>query len=1208
MSSPNSYPTIDYEDVNGRVHFPTSNLPITTAVDAVVLTATDLLNEIITHSVTTDKSLTLPDAATLIAELDVFGDVSVASAIDFSIIATPGFTTTIVTGSGGTIIGGADVTESALYRLIITSLVVGSESYQLIRLSGGKPEFNVCPEIFTTATNATALSATDNLRGVIIHDITTNLSLQLDTAANLLTAFGPTSQVGSYTDFTITTTAGLITTVATGTGGTLVGSDNVDGSGRFRIQFTNVSTTTETYNLIRLASNAPTTATLPAPVAITAANPGALTTADILAKNVFYTASSSQSATLPTANQIVAALGGNGIPIGTFVKFTVIATRGFVLRIFAGTNGTLLGSDRVEYSGSFTIIVTDSGAATETYQVIREDSGEQALEFCSTPITSTPINKTPLASSDILSEVISYDADENTTAQMPAASTLLTAIQSFRGHPLDLNSSLEFTIVATPGYKLTIGTTDPSVTALGSMSLDDSATFKIIFTNVTGASEAYTILRLSGGDPNLQFCAAPVTTATNGPMTAAEMVSGTILFDQTSDQTESFPTPSSLITELAAAGQAADVGSCIDFTVVTTSPFSVTFTAPVNVTLNGSGFITSSGSFRAILTSVGPDQYVVTRKDFSSPATSPITFTSKTDADHNPITSAELLSGVILQTVNSADRTLTLDTASNLVAASSPSVGEAVEFTVIGTEQFRSTVAVAAGGTLNGSGVVASSGSFKLIFTNVTATTEAYELVRLDHGGVDLFPRSSDTIAALADADVVLTAAQVVGDRFIRQATLTADRVLTLPSAAAIKTEMGDVVDGTSIDFTIVTDQPYRATIAVGAGGTLYGSTVVKNSASFVLVLTTNGTAYNVFRLDSDDSDFSRTTSAILTTAAGSLTGAELAGNRVINHSPLTADTINTLTLPDTATIAAAMATTAIGSSFEVTFVTDPTAQTQIVLDAEGTLVGGSLISSSASFRVVLTGAATYDVIRLSASTNTTMTPTTSAAAAFAPTVAQVLTGFISHTASAAGATETITLPTAALLVAGTPDALIGTTLDVVVTAIDGPKQVIAGASGTLITGHNDIVAHASAGVFRVRFTNVTAASEAYDLFRVGSGSAPLPLTIAPAAVKDITGGVTLTVPEIQAGLVSFNAGGPDTATLPTAVAIDTATGLFTVPGSTIDFSVINDAGSGGTVTVAVGTGGTANAESVLGVAVGTSGQFRLRMTSTTTYDLFRIA
>lgn len=1208
MSNPFSYPTIGYEEFNSKVQFPTSKFPITTAADAITLSSADLLKEIITHLITTDKSLTLPDAATLIAEWNDFGEVSAGTAIDFSLITTAGFTTTIMPGVGGTILGGADVTESGLYRIIITDINVGSEAYQLIRLSGGKPEFNVCPDLFTTATNATALSATDNLRAVIVHDISTNLSLQLDTAANMLTAFGPTTQVGSYFDFTIVTTAGFITIAVPGTGGTLVGSDTIDGSGRFRIQFTNVGTATEAYNLIRLASNASAVPTVPAPVTVTAANPGLLTTSDILDKNIFYTATSSQTVTLPTANQMISVLGGNGIPVGTFTKFTLITTRGYVLTVVAGTNGTLLGSARIEHSGTFTIIVTNSGAATEAYQVVREDSGEPSLTFCQTPITTAPINKTPLAASDILSEIFTYDASQNTTAQMPAASTLLTAVQSFRGYPLAVGSCFEFTAIATPGYKLTIGTIDPSVSALGSMSLDDSATFKIIFTNVTGASEAYTVVRLSGGDPNLVFCAPPVTTATNGPMTAAQMVSGTVLFDQTSDQVETFPTPTALITELSNAGNAADVGSCLDFTVIPTAPYKVTFTAPANVTLNGSGEITNAGSFRAILTSVGPDAYVVTRKDAAGPPTVPITFTSKTDADHNPILASELLTGVILQTANTDDRTLTLDTAANLVSATSAVVGTFIDFTVVATEEYRTSVSVAAGGTLRGRGQVSSSGRFRLIFTNVGGGTEAYELIRLDHDGLDHFPRSSSTVVSIADADTLLTASQVVSGRFIQQAVLTADRILTLPTAAQIKAEMGNVVDGTTVEITVITDQPYRSTLAMGAGGTLYGSGLVKNSGSFILALTTNGTAYNVFRVDSDDTDFSRTTSTVLTTAASSLSGAQLAGNRVIRHSPLTADTINSLTLPNTATIAAAMGTTAAGASFEVTFVTDPTAQTRIVPDAEGTLVGESLIESSASFRVVLTGAASYDVIRLSAPTNTTMTPTTSAAAAFAPTVAQVLTGFISHTASVPGATETITLPAAAALVAGTPDALIGTSIDLVVAAIDGPKQVIVGASGTLVTGHNDIVSHASAGVFRIRFTNVTPASEAYDLFRIGAGSSPLPLTVAPPAVKDITGGVVLTVGEIQSGVVSFNAGGPDTATLPSAVAIDTTASLFTVPGSTIDFSIINDSGTGGTVTLAMGTGGTANAESVFTVVVGASAQFRLRMTSTTTYVVYRIA
>lgn len=1454
-----NYPTIDYEEFPDSAPFPRVPLPISTASNAMTITTDQLLAGVINHVITSDKSLTLPDADTLYADLSSHGFTTVGAAIDFTIITTAGFTTTVVPGSGGSSLGGVDVTDGALFRIIMTNIDSGSESYTLVRLSGGKPELNLCPSPFTTATNATSLIAVNIFRGVITHDITTNLSLTLDTATNVLAAAGPTTQIGSYFDFTIITTAGFITTVVPGTGGTLMGSDTVDGSGRFRIQFTNVTSGTEAYLLIRLASDAPGTATIPAPVTVTAANPGLLTTADVLDKNVFYTATVNQTVTLPTAAGLVTVLGGNGIDIGTFTELTVVTTRGYILTIAAGTGGTLLGSARIEHSGTFRFIITNSGVGTEAYQVVRLDSGEPALKICGNPITTTPINKSPIASSDILSQVFVYDADQNNTAQLPAASTLLTAWTSSLGHPVSVGACLEFTAIATPGYKLTLGTIDPSVTAFGSMALDDSGTFRVIFTNVGVGTEAYSVVRLSGGDPNLQLCAQAVTTVTNGPMTAAQLVAGTITFAQNTDIITDFPSPSDVITELGNAGQAVGVGACVSFTVMSTNPYTVIFKpATSDVTLLGSGIISTSGTFKLIISSVGPDQYTVAREDegtlrypaiqsaIAGPAVTlttsqltgrlirytitqddtltlpdaddvlialggpdvglgavimfhvqctsqyrttlvmgtggtlvgdsstaiiqqtatfilvmtnvtltteaysvfrttgdaidyfkrvsisnlvladanatptaaqivgprvidhsaitanrtitfptaasivaamaggkivagasfdftvqsnsnytsqviagtggtlrgsgvcfqtgsftlviknvtpasesydliridsgiqlttgaPTTFTSYTDANQNPVTATHLLTGVLLQTTATADRTLTIDTAANLVSSASASVGTFIDFTVITTPQYRSTVAVSTGGTLRGSGIVLSSGRFRLIFTNVTGGTEAYQLIRQDHDGADFFVRTSSSITTVGDANSTLVASDLVNTRFFNQSTMTADRTLTVDTVANIVSQMGGVADGSHFEFTVITKQPYRSTVVAGAGGTLYGSGIVKNTGSFLVILTTNKTAYNLVRLDSDIVNYDRTTTAITAVSGSSITGANLVAARIVEHTPLSADTNNNLSLPDTASIATALGVAQAGATFETTFVTDPTARTQIVPHAEGTLYGSSVVTGTGTFRFVLTGASSYDVIRLNSETNTTQAPTASSSASFSPTVDNLRTGLINHTAAVAGNTELINLPSAADIVTNAgaiPNAIVGTSIDFIVAAVSGPKRVVVGTGGTLITGHNDIVSHGSSGVFRVRVTNAGSGTEAYDLLRIGAGDSPVKLTTAPAAAQAST--VTpITVAEIQSGVIRYSSGGANSITLPTATLLNTATyngssQQHVVTGAIFDFSIINLAG--GTITLVAGTGGTLDATSTVTIADTTSGLFRIRMTSSSAYNVYRLA
>lgn len=958
------YPTIDYEDQPDRSPLPTVPLPITTTVDALTLTVPNLLAGIIVHSTTSDKSLTLPTASVLISDLNEHAVVVVGAALDFTVIATSGNTTTLMAGTGGSILGGADVTESGLFRLIITDL--SPPAYQVVRLSGGALEYNTNPAPFTTASNATALSATNTLRGVIVHSITTNISLTLDTAANYLAAFGLTTQVGSNFDFTIVTTPSYITTVLVGTGGTTIGSNVVDGSGRFRIQFTNVTPTTEAYLLIRLASDATASATVPAPVLVTGANPGSLSTSNVLAKTVLYTATVSQNVTFPTANQLVGVLGGNGIPLGTYTDLTLITTRGYILTCLAGAGGTLLGSGRVEHTASFRFIVTNSGASTEAYQVIRLDAGEPTLKFALNPITTTPSNKSPLATSDILAQTFVYAATQSTTSQLPAASTLMTAIQSSIGHVISSGYCVEFTVIATAGYKVTLGTVDPSITRFGSMAVEDSGTFRIVFTNVTLGSEAYSVIRLSGGDPNLVLCAAPVNTASNGPLTAAQLVAGTVNFLQTSNQTETLPTPVDVLTELGNAGQATGVGSCVEFTVACTAPHTVTFQAPVNGTLFGSGKIVSTGTFKLIITSVSPAQYAVYRIDsdrsfdFGSSTVSVL-------GDSNTTLTASLIETTIVQSPMTADRTLTMDTAANLVAGLAASLNQIVDFTVVTSPQYRSIVAVGAGGTLRGSGTVSSSGRFRLVFTNVSGGTEAYQLIRFDHDIHDEYPRSSSTVLVVPDADATLTAAQVVPGRFIQQPVLTADRTLTLPTAAQIKTQLGNVVDGVAVEFTIISAPPFQSFLAMGTGGTLYGSNAIKNSATFIMSITSSGTAYNVFRVDSDNSN---TTTA--PPAAKNITGGiTLTVDEMISEViPLNAGGPQTVTLPTAALIFTTPNLAIVpGSTFDFSIINASGGLCTVAVGVGGTLNPQSTAtvanSGSGLFRLRMTSTSAYILYRL---------------------------------------------------------------------------------------------------------------------------------------------------------------------------------------------------------------------------------------------------
>ena len=89
------------------------------------------------------------------------------------------------------------------------------------------------------------------------------------------------------------------------------------------------------------------------------------------------------------------------------------------------------------------------------------------------------------------------------------------------------------------------------------------------------------------------------------------------------------------------------------------------------------------------------------------------------------------------------------------------------------------------------------------------------------------------------------------------------------------------------------------------------------------------------------------------------------------------------------------------------------------------------------------------------------------------------------------------TAPTAALAVAGTPNVKVGDCLDfyLINTGTANADEIItisAGSGGTLIGSGAVLTANAvndafssGSGHFRLRFTNVTASSEAYELFRL---------------------------------------------------------------------------------------------------------------------------
>lgn len=104
-------------------------------------------------------------------------------------------------------------------------------------------------------------------------------------------------------------------------------------------------------------------------------------------------------------------------------------------------------------------------------------------------------------------------------------------------------------------------------------------------------------------------------------------------------------------------------------------------------------------------------------------------------------------------------------------------------------------------------------------------------------------------------------------------------------------------------------------------------------------------------------------------------------------------------------------------------------------------------------------------------------------------------------------------------------------------------------------------------------------------------------------ATQDTAG--TLTAAQMQTGLITSNPAGAVNLQLPLATAMDTALPL-SAANSSLDFSIVNIAGSANTATVTTNTGWTLVGS--MAVAQNVSGRFRARKTGAGAWTLYRIS
>ncbi len=201
------------------------------------------------------------------------------------------------------------------------------------------------------------------------------------------------------------------------------------------------------------------------------------------------------------------------------------------------------------------------------------------------------------------------------------------------------------------------------------------------------------------------------------------------------------------------------------------------------------------------------------------------------------LTAAQLISSAQFSITPTAARTLTTDTAANIIAAGI-SANRGFEFSIVNLGAFPVTIAGGVG--------VATSGSML-----VQPGANAFKAISIG-GGVTIYNMSKQdtvtlkTLTGLADADAVITGAQMLGGVF----TITpgANRALTTDTAANIIAAMPNRQIGSWFEFTLVCLAAFDATIVAGANVTLVGNGDTNTSSGSFLVQVTGANAVSVYR------------------------------------------------------------------------------------------------------------------------------------------------------------------------------------------------------------------------------------------------------------------------------------------------------------------------------------------------------------------------
>lgn len=371
---------------------------------------------------------------------------------------------------------------------------------------------------------------------------------------------------------------------------------------------------------------------------------------------------------------------------------------------------------------------------------------------------------------------------------------------------------------------------------------------------------------LSGADASEHWVktitTATITTAGAGSYSAANLLGGLIRRNPNgASRTDTIAAAADIVAAINAVTSSVSVGDSVRTIVSNTATADelITLAGGTGITLSPTDIYINPGQNKellVVLTNVGSGTEAATVYDLDTLKEMLYKYAAVvTTAGAGTITATMVVNaGLILRNPNGADRTDTLPSAANLVAAiPACRVGSVCDVTYVNTATADQLITLAAGsgGTLAPASIIIGRGGVKRLtfrITNVGGGTEAYTCYDSDCLGygpqtVGLFTKK--TIATTgAGGAITISAAEMLGG-YIRNDCNGASRNITTDTATNIVGAIPNCQIGSSFEFVYenISGGAYTATLVAGTGVTLATgmvATIERTYAARFLCVVTN--------------------------------------------------------------------------------------------------------------------------------------------------------------------------------------------------------------------------------------------------------------------------------------------------------------------------------------------------------------------------------